>query len=1025
MTNLSSSGNLCGFRTHFVRKTGATFLLLLLATLSTFAQQVSIKGKILEERAKTPVIGAVIKLKGQAGGAATDVNGDFSLKVKSLPVTLLVTSVGYKYQEIDVYEAEPTTIYLTEDQNKLNTVVVVGYGTQKRSDFTGSLSSIPAEFKGIPVVSPDRLLQGAVTGVQVTQSSGQPGGGVTIRVRGGTSINAGNEPLYVIDGFPVYNGDDAVNSGVITGPKINPLSSLSPSDIESIDVLKDASSTAIYGSRGANGVILITTKKARKNESSVTYDGYYGIQSVVKKIDLLNAKEWGALKNDALADSGKSPLYTQDQLDQLGTGTNWQSEAFRDAAIQSHSLSILSGTDKTKLLLSGNYFKQDGIIINTGFSRYTGRLNIDHEVNKRFKIGTYLNGSYTHADVAPAGIVSNILSMVPVVPVRDANGVFTSNSSYGSTVANPIATLTETTNETNTSRFLLNGFGEYKIIDGLTAKVLIGTDIINNKQNRYLPSTLYESTTGGQAAIGTLSTINWLNENTLNYVKTINQHTVDVLVGNTQQHSSTEAFTAGSSNFVSDEFKFNNIGSGSVIATPSSLSSAWTLQSFLGRLNYGYDERYLLTLTVRSDGSSRFGQNNKWGTFPSAAVAWNASNEKFLKGSKIVNALKARFSAGQTGNQEIPPYQSLARLSNYPYTFANSLVYGFAPSSYANAGLGWEKTAQYDFGVDASFLANRIQLTSDLYYKQTNDLLLEVPVPYSSGLSSAFQNSGSVENKGLEVGLKTINFTGKFEWTSTLNYTANRNKVLSLGGADFFIPLDPSNITMPSQIVKVGQPLGSFYTYVSDGLFQAGDDFTASPLANTKAGSQKFKDINKDGKITQDGDRTVVGNSQPKFLLSFSNTFRYKGFDLTAQFNSSYGNKVYNRTRAELEMGTGFTGAVGSLRNRWTPTNTNTDVHRAVEDPSVTISDRFIEDGSFIRLKNLTLGYTLPKRLVSKVKIKSARFYVTGSNLITWTKYNGFDPEVSSNGQNTLNSGNDTGAYPASKSVLGGVSVTF
>ncbi|HLO38835.1 MAG TPA: SusC/RagA family TonB-linked outer membrane protein, partial [Lacibacter sp.] len=648
--------------------------------------------------------------------------------------TFAVSAVGFKVQEIDVYEAEPTTIYLAEDQNRLSSVVVVGYGTQKRSDITGSLSSIPAELKGLPVTSPDRLLQGVVTGVQVTQSSGQPGGGVTIRVRGGTSINAGNEPLYVIDGFPVYNGDDAVNSGVITGPKINPLSSLSSSDIESIDVLKDASSTAIYGSRGANGVILITTKKARKNESSVTYDGYYGIQSVVKKIDLLNAKEWAALKNDALADLGKTPLYTQEQINQLGTGTDWQSEAFRDAAIQNHSLSILSGTDKTKLLLSGNYFKQDGIIINTGFSRYTGRLNIDHEVNKRFKIGTYLNGSYTHADVAPSGIVSNILSMVPVVPVRDANGVFTANSSYGSTVANPIATLTETTNETNTSRFLLSGFAEYKIIDGLTAKVLAGTDIVNNKQNRYLPSTLYESTTGGQASIGALSTINWLNENTLNYVKTINnKHIVDVLIGNTQQHSGTEVFTAAASNFVSNEFKFNNIGAGSVIGIPSSLSTAWTLQSFLGRLNYGYDERYLLTLTVRTDGSSRFGQNNKWGTFPSAAIAWNASNEKFLKGNKTVSSLKVRLSAGQTGNQEIPPYQSLARLSNYQYTFANSLVYGFAPSSYANSGLGWEKTNQYDFGIDASFFANRIQLTSDLYYKQTNELLLEVPVPYSSG----------------------------------------------------------------------------------------------------------------------------------------------------------------------------------------------------------------------------------------------------------------------------------------------------
>ena len=1002
------------FQNDFARRYGAVFLFAVFTNLSAFSQQIDIKGKVLEENTKATVIGATVKVKGQKLGTVTNANGDFNLNVKTLPTTLVVSVIGFRSQEIDVYEAEPTTIYLAEDQNRLSAVVVVGYGTQKRSDFTGSLSSIPAELKGLPVTSPDRLIQGAVSGAQVTQSSGQPGGGVSIRVRGGTSINAGNEPLYVIDGFPVYNGDASVDAGVTSGASINPLSSINPADIESIDVLKDASATAIYGSRGANGVILVTTKSGKKGSSTVTYDAYYGIQRVARKVALLNAAEWGALKNDALKDAGKSPFYTQDQLDQLGEGTDWQAAAFRDAPIQSHTISLSSGTEKTRILLSGNYFKQDGIIINTGFERYSGKLNLDHEINKKFKIGAYLNGSFTHADVAPSSTVPNILAMVPVISVRDANGNFTSNSSYGSTVANPIATLDEAINETNTIRFLLNSFGEYKIIEGLTAKVSLGTDIINNKQNKYTPSTLYESSPGGNASIGSLSTLNWLNENTLNYKKSFgSKHTLDILVGNTQQKSRTEAYIAGGSNFVSDAFTYNNIGSGTVLVNPSSSSSEWTLQSYLARLNYGFDERYLFTLTTRADGSSRFGKNNKWGTFPSAAFSWNVSNEKFLKGIKQISSLKFRLSAGLTGNQEIDPYKSLARLSNYQYSFANTLVNGFATSSFANPDLTWEKTAQYNLGFDLALFTNRIQLTSDIYYKKTSDLLLEVPVPYSSSLSSAFQNLGVVENKGIEVGLKTQNLTGKFEWTTNLIFSANRNKVLSLGGADYFFVTDPaSTTTLPTQIIKVGESVGSFYMYQTDGVDAA-------------TGNQKYKDLNIDGKITQDADRAIVGSSQPKFLASITNTFRYKNFDLSVFLNSSYGNKIFNWTRANLELGTGYTGAVATLLNRWTATNTNTDMHKAIENPAVTISDRFVEDGSYIRLKNISLGYTFPKKLISKIKLKAARIYVSGSNLVTWTNYTGYDPEVNTNGQNSISSGMDRGAYPTAKSVIGGVSITF
>jgi len=988
--------------------------------------QSKLEGKVTDQITNEPIIGASINIKGTTHSVNTDLDGKFYFQTgQRFPYILIVAYLGYKTKEI-VIDGTPVHIKLVADVKELTDVLVVGYGTQKKKDYTGALSSVPTELKTLPVLSADRLIQGGIAGAQVVTSSGQPGAGTSIRIRGGTSINAGNEPLYVIDGFPVYNGNGSTDAGVTNGPAINPLSSLNPAEIESIDVLKDASATSIYGSRGANGVVLITTKRGKKNQLAVNYEAYYGVQKVISTIPVLNAEEWGYLKNDALKDSGKAPLYTQEQLDQLGEGTDWQDEAYVDAPIQSHSITITSGTEQTRLLFSGNYFKQDGVLINSGFKRYSGRLNIDHDLNQKVKLGLSLSGSKTHADVAPVAVVQNILGMVPVVPVRDENGEFTANSNYGSAVANPIATMTEQINETNTTRFLFNGFGDYKIIDGLTAKVTLGADIIENKQNKYIPSTLYESPVGGSASKGSLESFNWLNENTLSYKKKFGgKHAFDILVGYTQQKTTKDSFDAGSSNFASDDFTYNNLGSGTVITTPGSNASEWSLQSYLARINYGFDDRYLFTFTARADGSSRFGANNKWGTFPSGAFAWNISNEKFLEDVKQINSLKLRLSAGLTGNQEIGSYQSIARLSYFPYVIGNTLVTGFAPSSFENSDLGWETTTQYNLGLDVAVFNNRINLTADIYYKKTDDLLLEVPVPYTSGLGSAFQNLGSVENKGVELSLKTLNFVGDFEWTTNVIFSANRNKVLSLGGADFYIPVNPATPNIPSGIVKVGEPLGSFYMYKYDGVFQEGDDFSASPIANTKAGSQKFKDLNGDGQITQADDRTIVGNSEPLFLASLTNTFRYKNFDIVLFINSSYGNKIFNRSAADYELGTGFTGAYATLLDRWTPTNTDTNIHRAVEDPAVVLSDRYVEDGSYLRLKSISVGYTLPKKIATSLSLSSARIYVTSQNPLTATSYSGYDPDVNRNAQNTISSGMDAGVYPGTKSVLGGISVTF
>jgi len=1018
---------------HFSNLRYVSVILILLAPFAGLAQETvplinsTLQGKIIDSLSGEPLPGATIQIVGITHSVKSDAHGNYQFVTgQKLPYTLIVSYIGYETKQV-IAASSPFDIRLSPNANQLEDVVVVGYGVQKRRDFTGSLASLPPLLKEQPVSSPERLLQGAVSGVQVTQGSGQPGGGASIRIRGGTSINAGSEPLYVIDGFPIYNGDASVDAGIVSGEKINPLSSLNPADIESIDVLKDASATAIYGSRGANGVILITTKRAKGNESSVTYDTYYGQQQVIRKLPLLNASQWGALKNDARLDAGKTALYSEAELAALGTGTDWQEEGFTTAPTHSHNLSILSGTEKTKIALGGNYFNQNGVVIHTGFSRYAGRVNVEHELNDKFRIGAFLTGSQTNAQVAPNGVVEALLEMPPTIPVKDADGNYTLSSSFETAIGNPINTLINQTNETSTRRFLLNGYGEYTIFRGLTAKVLLGADLINNKQNRYLPSTVYEGLPSGIARSGSLSTTNWLNENTLNYKKTIgHQHHFDVLVGFSQQQATTEVFSAGSSDFVNDSFTYNDLGSGTVLLAPGSLYSQWALRSYLGRVNYAFQDKYLVTLTVRADGSSRFGKNNKWGTFPSAAFAWNVASEPFLQSVHAISQLKLRISAGLTGNQEIPTYRSLARLSYYRYNFENQLVGGFAPSSYGNPDLGWEKTAQYNLGVDLGLLGDRISLVSDIYYKRTTDLLLEVPLPYTSGIESAYQNYGSIANKGIELALKTENLTGPFKWTTNLVFSANRNKVLSLGpGVTEFVPVNPTNNARTSEIVRVGEPLGNFYMYVTDGVFQEGDDFSLSPTQNTRAGSQKYKDMNGDGQITQAGDVVIVGNSQPKFLAGITNNFQYKGFDLGIFLQSSYGNKIFSNTKALLEIGSGFTGASATLLDRWTPTHTNTDVHRAVEDPSPTLSNRFVEDGSYLRLKNLTLGYTLPLRIADKAKLKHVRIYISGQNLVTWTNYTGFDPEVSRNGQDALGSGFDYGNYPGVKTYLAGLSLTF
>jgi len=1024
------------------------FLLLTFSSGMCVGQtETTLKGRVVSDLTAEPLPGVLVRVSGTKTGITTDTVGRFELKTAApVPFTLLISFLGFQTKEIDVYEAsEPLEVRLLT-VNAMKQVVVVGYGEQNRKDITGSIASVPAELKSQPVASAERLLQGSVAGAVVTQTSGQPGSGVSVQIRGNNSITAGSDPLYVIDGFPVNNDYSVVDAGVIGGPKIDPLATLSTADIESIDVLKDASATAIYGSRGANGVVIITTKKGDHEQNSVSYDEYTGVSEVTREIPLLTAGQWWQLRKDAASNSGTSGALAGKNasilataknqgynIDTSGQGTDWQKAAFRSAISQSHNLSILSGTDKTRLAIGFNYLNQDGILINTGFVRYAGRIYVEHKYSRRFKVSANINGSISNANVAPSSVVTNLLLTPPGLPIYKSDGTYVIQSPFESAnpaVVNPINTLNNQINQTKTNRLLGNTALEYKLLDDLTAKVLVGADIVDNKQNQYLPlSTAEGLALGGYGAVGSQFTFNWLSENTLTYSKILNGvHALNVLGGFSAQHSATEGQITAAAGFPNDLLTYNNLGVGVTPRPVTTASSEWALASWIGRVNYGYKEKYLITLTMRADGSSRFGPDNKWGYFPSTGVAWNVNREDFLRNSKWISTLKVRASVGNTGNQSIPPYSSLAQLASYRYNFSNTTVSGYAPITVANSNLGWEKTTQTDFGTDLGLFKNRINLTADVYYKITTDLLLSEPVSGTSGLSyydpnanpgqlsTIYQNIGAVENKGYEFSALSQNLVGSWKWNILFIVSQNFSKILSLGDG---INQTQPNTNEPS-VLQVGAPLGSFLVYETNGLIQPGGK-ALTPQADKNPGGQNYVDVDGDGKITSN-DRVLIRNNPP-VVLGLTNTVQYGGIDLTVFFQASIGGKLYNANRAALELGTGYTNATPDFFKAWT--GTNADTKAPFQDPAVVVSDRFIEDASYLRLKNITLGYTLPVKLTSKAKIKRLRVYVSGQNLITWTRYTGYDPEVSLNGQSLIDKGYDQGVYPTSKTILGGLNVTF
>lgn len=997
------------------------------------AQPRSIRGVVLDMD-KRPLVGTSIKILGTKEGTLSDSQGRFSLLLpKKGPVTLEVTRIGYQTQNIKTSNLDDLRITLIESVAKLNDIVVVGYGTQKKEDLTGSISSIvEADLKKTAVTSPDQALQGRVAGVQVTQNSSAPGGGTTIRIRGGNSIQGGNEPLYVIDGVPVYNDDGT------SGASLNGLSSIDPHDIASMEILKDASATAIYGSRGANGVVIITTKRGLAGHADYNVGVYYGTQKVRRKYPLLNATEFADLVNEANTNEGNAPVYSSEEISALGKGTDWQDEIFREAPVSNYYLSSSGGDEKTQYAISGNYYKQEGVVLNSDFDRASFRLNLDRKMSAKFKIGNTLTLSHSTANRARTDgslngsgqVIANSLLIFPTIPVYQPDGSFTLQTALGQLTDNPLALAVDSKNDVIVNRVLGSLYGEYALNAFLKLKVLFGIDGIFQKDGSYLPkSVLSGFQQGGLASITNVSELSWLNENTLTYDKIFNtKHQLTVLAGYTQQASRSERNYTASRGFINDNLGYNNLGAGEVPLTPSSSVGTWGLISYLGRINYKYDNRFLFTLTGRIDGSSRFGENNRYGYFPSGAFAWKLMEEPFIKNLNIFSDLKLRTSYGLTGNQEgIGNYPSQSLLSVQNYVFGGAIQSGVGPSQIANPDLKWESTAQSDIGLDLGFFKNRLTLVVDGYIKRTKDLLLNIIIPGTSGYTSALKNIGEVENKGFELAINSRNIEGGFKWSTAINFAANKNTVLDIGGVSQILSGQTANIgqNISSGIIKVGEPLGVFYGYVTDGLFQQGDDIENSAQPTAKPGDRKYKDLNGDLKI-DDNDREIIGRAQPKWFGGLTNDFSYAGFELSVFFQGVYGNDILNANRFELEYESGTTNQDRDMLDRWTPTHTQTDIPRAsVNRPANRISTRQVEDASYLRLKNVRLAYSFGHHLLSKWNIKSLQLFASAQNLMTWTNYSGYDPEVNRFGQDNLSQGFDYGSYPSAKTFLLGLNITF
>lgn len=1018
---------------------------------------ITITGKVTDDK-NMPLPGVSVVVENTRIATSTKDNGFYSLNVPNEKAVLLFSSVGFSSQKKVVGANTVINVQLQQENSRLNEVVVVGYGTVLKKDLTGAVGSVKMEdLQKAPVRSFEEALAGRIAGVQVSSSDGQPGVSSNITIRGSNSITQNNSPLYVIDGFPIENPDN---------------NAINPAEIESIEVLKDASATAIYGARGANGVIIITTKRGKIGMPTITYNGYYGFQKNVNEMELMNAYEFVKLQNEL------NPVNAQQNYFDNGrtlesyrseTGVNWQDRLLRTAPMQNHYLAINGGTAGTRYSISGSIIDQDGVILNTGFNRYQGRVVLDQNINDRFKIGTNLNysGTSTSGSIVSDsyGSLSTLSLIYSVWAYRPVSGTGSNDDLvdqlYDPAIdanndlrANPVITAENTYNRRNVNSIVANAYAEYSFTKNLKLRISGGINrydqVVNIFNNSLTPLGNPNSPQGKGGPNGSVTNnriTDLLNENTLSYNRTFaKNHKLNIVGGFTMQQTSFNNFGALALQVPNETLGVSGLDEG-VASSITSLTSKNRLLSALARVNYSFKDKYLLTASFRSDGSSKFAAGNKWSYFPSGSIAWRISKENFMKDLTFLSDAKIRTSYGITGNNRVSDFAYLATLTlpnSAVYPFNNGINKGAIKTALGNQNLKWENTSQLDLGIDLSFLKDRISFTADYYRKTTYDLLLNAGLPPTAGLPSAFKNIGRVKNDGFEftIGTKNIS-TDQFSWSTDFNIAFNRNRILELTENQESIltniAWDAGYVNTPLFIGKINQPIAQFYGYIWDGVYQY-SDFNRSPSGvyslkdnvttngNTRASIQpgdiKYRDLNGDGVVNAD-DRTVIGNPNPDFTGGLSNNFKYKNFDLNIFFQWSYGNDIFNANRLVFEGSTRLDqNQYASFIDRWTPDNQTNEMFRVGGAGPFAYSSRVVEDGSYLRLKTVSLGYTLPANLAKKINLKSLRVYSSAQNLFTWTAYSGPDPEVSVR-NSALTPGFDYSAYPRASTVTFGLSATF
>ncbi len=985
-------------------------------------EEVSVRGKVTDEENK-PLPGVSVIIAGTTTGTVTDFEGNYVLGNVPADAELSFSFVGMKSQTILVGAKSIIDVIMVEDAIGIEEVIAVGYGTMKKSDLTGSIASVKNEqLTQRPTLSIETALQGRVAGVQIKTTSASPGGGSSILIRGGNSINSSIVPLYVVDGFPMEPGEASL---------------ISPLDIQSIEILKDGASTAIYGSRGANGVVLITTKKGKVGqEAKITYSAYSRFETPYNTYDLVNAEEFATLYDEAQANKGSAPYFTGEDPkyplpSELGEGTNWFDELTRNGFAHNHQLSVTGGSAKSKYRFSANYYEHEGVMIDDDFTRGSLSASIDSEIKSWLTAGINLTGYKHERNIRSS--VSYIFAMFPFIPVLDEDG----NDNFNYFPDNqmndeyPLVRSRERTNLNVSERMTGNFYMEIEPVKGLKLKSTVGAYISNNEQYQYMPtSTQAGSKVGGSAEIDNVSTNSFLNENILTYDKMFgDDHKFNLMAGYTRQYRTNQTSELSGTGFTSDKYTYNNIDAAEVPGIPKSNRNKWQLVSYLGRLNYVFKEKYLFSFTARADGSSKFGADNRWAFFPSGAFAWRASEEDFLKDVNNLSYLKLRLSYGETGNSDIGLYQSQGLLGTAGYVYGNDRVVGVEATRVVNPDLKWETTKQFNFGFDLGLFNDRLYITSDVYYKKTTDLLLDVNINATSGYVSALKNVGELQNIGAEFSADVKIMDNDFKWNVLGNISFNRNEITKLTeGGD--IVLSGGGDKDVEILIREGDPVGQFRGAAIEGIFDDDADIQSHVNADgellqpsAQPGDIKLKDTNGDGVISGD-DWEILGNSNPDFIYSVNSSMTYKNFSLDLFFNGVYGNEIFNVVKYHtIQTDNPRRTMSKEVLDRWTPENTDGTY------PRMGSADRIyaVEDGSYLKLSNIKLNYKVPGRLFHV--IDNLNIYLSAQNVFTITDYSGFDPDINTVGNNekyqAINFGTDSNGYPNPRTYTVGFNVTF